>query len=413
MKRCAKCGNTLVDDRATFCDQCGYDLRETRLQLNDLKQMSSEVTGQVVALSINTNQFYMQGFSGVIHLKAKNLKDESLDSVVVKALSNVPIKNNSWHFELAPGETRERKFQLTPPRWKGNELIQFEVTVKKGSTASIYEAQATLCILERIEDAKEIELHTGNIDFGQESEKFNIGGVINVDIKNMIDRGQIKNANDLMREYEKLLPAFCPLNLEFRGSRYLYSPLHGWKSLILVAVIALGFVIIGSLLVSDGKPEEKSRARQAWQDALLARLELEDLQVNANQHAGSICKEAERTLQQAEQTFDKGDYIRAEKSFKIAKQKFEKAKNIVEAEPDGTEKKLDTPGEETIKLLDEARTYVDKGFLDGARKIVEQVLALHSENKEAEQLLAEINRKIEQKEERSRKKEQINQWWKN
>ena len=48
-----------------------------------------------------------------------------------------------------------------------------------------------LHILERIEDPRQILSHIDGIELGQSSEKFNIGGVINIDVKNMINQGQI------------------------------------------------------------------------------------------------------------------------------------------------------------------------------------------------------------------------------
>jgi tetratricopeptide (TPR) repeat protein len=445
MNYCPRCKKALVNERDKFCDQCGCNLQQSKMRLTDENtdpnqvkptptvqssrrierlintesepsevgltnptRKTNELTSQPIALSINTNQFYMQGFSGVIHLKVENLTDESLNVVTLKVLGNVQIKNNSWHFKLLPHESKERKLQLTPPMWKGNELIQFKMAVTKGCTTSIYEAQATLYVLEKIDDVKEIELHTGNIDFGQESRKFNLGGVINVDVKNMIEHGEVKNANELILEYEKLVPAFRPIHFEFMGTKHLYSLARGWRLLIFVALIALGLVVIVSFLLPHGE----KKTRQTWQEALSARLELESLQVSPNQYIDSLYKEAEQSLRQGEESFNRGDYPQAEKFFEVAKQKFEKAKDIVDAKQ-SAEKELYIPGDDTTKLLDEAKTYMNRGFLDGAHRAVKQILSEHPENKQAKQLLAEINERIKQKEQRDSNTEQIDQWWKN
>lgn len=451
MRSCPKCGSNLLDDRDTFCNRCGCKLWQPILQPTESNstsreagpakdvqnsiyqeqlastpsvstkanqpnpgQKSDKLTRYPIKLSINTNQFYMQGFNSVIHLKTKNLTDEPLNSVTIKVFGNVPIKNNLWHFKLGAGEAKERKFQLTSLECKGNELFQFEVTVKKGCTASMYETQATLCILERIEDAKEIELHTGNIDFGQESEKFNIGGVINIDVKNMIDKGQIKTANDLMCEYEKLLPAFCSLNVEFAGVERPSSVHRRWRPLLSVGIIALVIIALGIIATASFVgPSGEKKAQKAWQDALSARLKWQDLRISTSQDANIAYKKAEESLRMGGKSFDERAYSQAKDFFEDANQKFEKAKNIVGFKHSSDKEKAEAPEDGTAKLLDKARVYMNKGFLDGASKTVKQVLDLHSENEEAKQLLTEINEKIKQNQRRNTEKEEMDQWWKN
>lgn len=318
MSSCPKCGSVLANDRAGFCDRCGCNLRQSENQLGKLtsnsheaestqswrnkstqpdrashpfesqnhgfghqenlissvsrapdglpsspNEKSREEARQIVVLYINTNQFYMQGFSCVVDIKVENVSRDPIDSleielsgrlitkrifeaqtgilrnmverlsgslfakrisgpvvavlgIFIRQLSgNLIGKGMSESFPLEPGQRSQRLFQIDEPRTGGIQLVHFRITARQGASVFAYRADTTLVVLNKVEDAKDIQINADNfLNLGQTSEKFNIGGVINIDIADKIKTGGIKTANDFMEEYKNLLPAYQRLNLE-------------------------------------------------------------------------------------------------------------------------------------------------------------------------------------------------------
>ncbi|MFC1604320.1 hypothetical protein ACFL5F_04755 [Planctomycetota bacterium] len=241
-----------------------------------------------MALYVNTNQFYMQGFSGVVDVMIENLTSDSIDSVeievsgrliakkmfeahrgvsrtlverlsgslltkrisgpVVTVLStfikylcgSLIAKGLHQNFSLGPGQCSQRLFQIDEPKIGGIQLIHFKITARQGTSVSAYRAGTTLLVLDKVESAKDIQIRADNfLNFGQASEKFNIGGVINVDIADKIKDGGIRTANDFMKEYENLPPAYKRLNLEpYLPSHFRWRPLAA-TALVLVTLAFL------------------------------------------------------------------------------------------------------------------------------------------------------------------------------
>jgi pSer/pThr/pTyr-binding forkhead associated (FHA) protein len=83
-----------------------------------------------------------------------------------------------------------------------------------------YTAEATPLVLPKVEDVKDVQIQADNlINLGQASEKFNIGGVIDLHLGEMIKSRKIKSAYDFMTEYKKLPPKFQILRLTFDPDR--------------------------------------------------------------------------------------------------------------------------------------------------------------------------------------------------
>ncbi|MHC4435089.1 MAG: hypothetical protein ACYTBS_24910, partial [Planctomycetota bacterium] len=53
------------------------------VQRDDFEEEPQRDTSHGVALSINTNRFYMEGFSGVLDIKLENLSDNAFDNIKV------------------------------------------------------------------------------------------------------------------------------------------------------------------------------------------------------------------------------------------------------------------------------------------------------------------------------------------
>jgi tetratricopeptide (TPR) repeat protein len=183
----------------------------------------------------------MQGFSGVIDIKAENISSAPVDSLEIRVSGKLFPRKMSERFRLEPGESKRRHFQIETLRTGGIKLVHFTITARRGNSISAYRTQATLVVSEKVDDAKDIQIHTDSLlNLGQASERFNIGGVINVNIADMIKSGRIKTANDLMGEYEKLAPAFSPLNLEQQGAKFSGRL---WRSLVAAAIVMIAFTV--------------------------------------------------------------------------------------------------------------------------------------------------------------------------
>jgi len=320
MEKCPKCGSILNGIRPGFCDQCGWDITKPvgEKEPSQPAQAKSKGDNSIgIALSIDTNQFYMEGFSGVIHLKAENLTPKPFDLVEIEVEGDIPAKNKSFDFNLAPGGPKERRFQLKEIKSRGPKAVSFKLHATKGNIIFDYRAEVTLHILERIEDARQILSHTGGLDLGRSSEKFNIGGVINIDIKNMIDRGQIKTANDVMREYSRLPAKFDSLDLEFVAQRQVPKPRRLWRWFLIAAVVIM-ICIAGVVMRTNSI--RRSTAQQILIKAQTARQAAKDAQAEID--AASLWKEAEISFSTANTAFKEGSFDKARKLWEKATEQY-------------------------------------------------------------------------------------------
>jgi len=186
----------------------------------------------------------MEGFSGVIHLRAENPTGERYDLVELALVGDVPVKEGSFEFILGSREAKERRFQLGKLKSRGPQALSFGVKTTQGRQVHEYRADITLHVLERISSAREILLHAGDMQLGASSEKFNIGGVINIDVQNKIDEGQIKTANELMTEISNSAPAFKPLELESVSSGFVRTRKQMWPLAVGAAALLVLAIVV-------------------------------------------------------------------------------------------------------------------------------------------------------------------------
>lgn len=175
---------------------------------------------QGLTLYLNTNQFYMQGFSGVIDLKIENQGGSNFDSVKIELSGNLLGRAELASFRLGSSDSKRRRFPIRQPDVGGIELLQFRLNARRADTVFSFWAETTITVLPRVESAKDIQIQAENlVNLGQASDKFNIGGVINLNIDEMIKRNKINTAHDFMVEYSKLAPNFRSIELEYDPER--------------------------------------------------------------------------------------------------------------------------------------------------------------------------------------------------
>jgi len=302
MRKCPQCGRALAEDRSRFCDACGCDLSATA-QPETGSEASSDTgmpvpTGQSdnpalsapvredpgrredgespprLRLYVNTNQFYMQGFSGIVHLKVENPTNEDYPLVNLRMTGDVPVEGRSFELVLGPRESKERRFQLRTLTSQGAKALSLEIRLLTTGRVREYRTDVTIPVLERVSTAKDFLLHIGNIELGQSSQKFNVGGVINIDIKNKVDRGQIRTANELMAEIGKLPPSFQPLDIELVSEGVVARRRRRWPWVLSAAVLVLAclaaLVVRQPSATSRPSRDAQSVATSAQQEATAA-----------------------------------------------------------------------------------------------------------------------------------------------
>ena len=243
MEKCPKCGSDLIGTRPDFCSQCGWDVTrpvsEKALPPSNKKILRSDVLDSI-ALYINTNQFYMEGFGGVLHLKLENHTDDKFDSVEIELSSKLfGSKTDFWRCRLDPHTEVEKKFQIRPTN-AGHQLIYFKINAKKDRKVNCYWTEVDLPIFEKAEKLGDVSIQADKlIDVGSVANGKSMGNVIKVQIDSLIKQGNVKNSNDLMTEYGKLPSNFVNLNLKLDKISDVPTPRCWWPWVLATALIVI------------------------------------------------------------------------------------------------------------------------------------------------------------------------------
>ncbi|MFC1604323.1 FHA domain-containing protein [Planctomycetota bacterium] len=190
------------------------------VQKDDFEDELQKGSSHGIALSINTNQFYMQGFRGVIDIKLENLSDNPFDSVKVELSSGLLARSEHWSCRLASCQDVRKRFPVKPED-AGIEYIQFRLSARQGNSIYAYWADTDLPIFEHTQDLRNISIQADKlIDFGSVSDNAkNMGNSVRNHIENLLKFDKIRTANDLMTEYRKLPKNFKMLRLTFDADR--------------------------------------------------------------------------------------------------------------------------------------------------------------------------------------------------
>ena len=238
MIRCSQCNHENDDRqrRPQRCEECGAELKgvsptDSRLEKtvapddhtlacshSSRTESHSKQAGNddhPLILGINVNQFYMQGFKGVLDLKLANCGLEDIDSATVEVSSDLLEHIETWHCQLACARAVYKKFQIKADS-AGIELIRFRVVVQRGASFLAFWAEADIPVFEKTQDLRNISIQADNIvGVGSVAEHAkSMGNAVRGQMDSLIRMDKIRNATDLMREYRTMAPDYFHLTLE-------------------------------------------------------------------------------------------------------------------------------------------------------------------------------------------------------
>jgi pSer/pThr/pTyr-binding forkhead associated (FHA) protein len=236
------------------------------VQKDDFEEESQRGTSHGIALSINTNQFYMQGFRGVIDIKLENMSDKPFDSVKVELSSDLLARSEHWSCRLGSCQNMRKRFSLKPDD-AGIVCVQFRISARQGNSICAYWADTDLPIFEHTQDLRNISIQADKlIDFGSVSDNAkNMGNSVRNHIENLLKFDKIRTANDLMTEYRNR-----KLQENFRMLRLTFDPERSEQ-------------LTNSLTVAKIEPKEKrivQAGRGSLADSASLRLQAKDTPVN-------------------------------------------------------------------------------------------------------------------------------------
>ncbi|MBN2590035.1 MAG: FHA domain-containing protein [Sedimentisphaerales bacterium] len=190
------------------------------IQKDDFDKKTRTGTTQGLSLSINTNQFYMQGFRGVIDIKLENLSDDYFEIVKVELSSDLLAHAQRWSCSLASCQNVRKRFSVKLAD-AGIECVQFRISLKKANKIYAFWADTDLPIFEHTKDLRNISIQAHKlIDFGSVSDNAkNMGNCIKNQVDNFLKLDKIQTANDFMSECKRLPANFKILNLTFDPER--------------------------------------------------------------------------------------------------------------------------------------------------------------------------------------------------
>jgi len=217
---------TQLRQRLGISEAQANELREKAIeslrpvQRDDFEEKPRRDTSRGIALSINTNRFYMEGFSGVLDIELKNLGDNAFDNIKVEVSGELLGRNEQWSCRLESGEGVEKRFPVRPAD-AGVKLVQFRISARQGNSVYAYWAETDLPIFEKTRELQNISIQANKlVDFGSVSDNAkNMGNSVRNHIDNLLKIDKIHTANDLMIEYRKLPANFKMLRLTFDPDR--------------------------------------------------------------------------------------------------------------------------------------------------------------------------------------------------
>lgn len=188
------------------------------MQQDDFDEKPQKETSHGIALSINTNSFFMERCSCVVELKLENLSNDSFDSLEVEISGNSFERTERWSCRIKPCESIEKGFTINPDA-AGFELVQFSITARQNDSIYAYWAEAKIPVFAHVSDPRDVQV--------QAKELINIGdnfgragaGDISIHIDSLMAQNKIKKVNDFIAEFVKIKPDFDLLKLQFDPNR--------------------------------------------------------------------------------------------------------------------------------------------------------------------------------------------------
>ena len=173
-----------------------------------------DTTSRGLALSIDTNEFYMEGFSGVLDIKLENLSEAGFEQIEVEVSGNLVSRTECWTCALDPCDHVHKRYAVKPPD-PGVMMVTLRVNAQQGDSVYSYWAEGDLLVFANTQNLHDIKLQADNMVNVSAGTGKQMGNSVNNNINIMVDQGKIRNVNDLMLEYRKLPPDFQLVQLRF------------------------------------------------------------------------------------------------------------------------------------------------------------------------------------------------------
>ncbi len=175
-------------------------------------------TSRGLALSVNMNQFYMEGLHGLLDVRLENMSETTFEWIEVEVSGDLLDCVKCWNCALTPCENLRKLWQVKPPG-AGVTMVTFRVNTQEGDCVNSYWAEGDLLVFANTQNLHDIKVQADdmvNISAGTGKQ---MGNSINNNINIMVDQGKICNVNDLMMQYRKLQPSFQLVPLRFDPAR--------------------------------------------------------------------------------------------------------------------------------------------------------------------------------------------------
>ena len=205
----------MLREKLGIIEERARELWDTAMHASEEPNKTRD-TSQGLALYINTNQFYMEGFSGILDTKLTNLSNNTFDSVKVEISGDLLGRTECWECRLEPCKNTQKKFSVKP-QVAGVSLVQVSASCRQGNCVHAYWAEIDLLIFEKTKELRKISIQADKlVEVGCASDNAkNMGNSVKVNIENLINQNKIRNANDLMMEYRQLTANYTMLSLEY------------------------------------------------------------------------------------------------------------------------------------------------------------------------------------------------------
>ena len=187
-------------------------VRASGKAMNNHPDGRKESTSRGLALSVDTNEFYMAGFSGVLDIELENLSEAGFEQVEVEVAGNLLSRTECWTCALDPCDYVHKRYAVKPPD-PGVVMVTFRVNAQQGDSVYSYWAEGDLLVFANTQNLHDIKLQADNMVNVSAGTGKQMGNSVNNNINIMVDQGKIRNVNDLMLEYRKLPPDFLLVQL--------------------------------------------------------------------------------------------------------------------------------------------------------------------------------------------------------
>ena len=192
--KCSVCGHPNRDE-ARFCERCGADLTGAAEASEGRR---TPTAGADLRLELNDNRFRMVGHAGVLDLRLANAGAEAIEDGEIELTSRMLTAPHRSRFRLAAGQSAARRIEVEPTIG-GDHLLTFRVRYRTGDQWRAFTAQPTIMVLDHIENPEQLVVNIGELVKVNASEGGKVLGVnIEANLEDLVKRGEVKTANDLM-----------------------------------------------------------------------------------------------------------------------------------------------------------------------------------------------------------------------